>query len=202
MGLKQGWQFNITPTPNSWWNQSNVNSNTNIGVNFYTKTQAGQPFTFKYSKDLKKGDLIDGDFCEWNDYEQLERVISPYYQKMVFNPDNFATSPQEYGYYYEPHNRMQIRVFSDYVETADVGEVENVPTWSYFSSVDQQFRWRDLYTYGFIDSTFRGVDYPFLNSSHYPYTNVVFRLIPEGANYNSTIQGINFPVKPLIDGCE
>lgn len=202
VGLKQGWQFNITPTPDSWWNQSNANSNSNIGLNFYTKNQGGQQFTFKYSKDLKKDDIIDGDFCEWNDYEQLERVVSPYYQKMVFNPNNFATSPQEYGYYYEPHNRMQIRVFSDYVETADVGEVDNVPSWSYFSSVDQEFRWRDLYTYGFIDSRFEGVDYPFLNSAHYPYTNVVFRLIPEGANYNSTIQGINFPVKPLIDECE
>jgi hypothetical protein len=41
-----------------------------------------------------------------------------------------------------------------------------------------------------------------LNSSHYPFENIVFRLIPEGANYNSTIQGINFPIKPLIDECE
>jgi hypothetical protein len=97
---------------------------------------------------------------------------------------------------------MTLRNFSDYVETADVGEVDNVPTYSFFSKVDQQFRWRDLYSYGFIDSLFIGVDYPFLNSAHYPFENIVFRLIPEGANYNSTIQGINFPIKPLIDECE
>ena len=168
----------------------------------YNKTQGTTQYTFAYSKNLNRGDIIDGDFCEWNDYEQQERVVSSYYQKIIFNKNNFTTFPENYGYYYGPHNKMTLRNFSDYVETADVGEVDNVPTYSFFSQVDQQFRWRDLYTYGFIDSAFIGVDYPFLNSAHYPFENVVFRLIPEGANYNSTIQGINFPIKPLIDGCE
>jgi len=202
VGIKQGWQFNITPTSNPYWQQSNPNSDSNIGLNTYTKTQAGQVYTFAFSKNLKKGDIVDGDFCEWNDYDQIERVISPYYQKIIFNKNNFSTIPDNYGYYYRPHNSMEIRVFSDYIETANVGSVDNVPSWSYFSSVDQQFRWRDIYTYGFIDQNGLGVDYPFLNSSHYPFENIVFRLIPEGANYNSTLQGINFPVKPLIDECE
>lgn len=202
IGIKQGWEFNITPNPNQWWNQNNVNSDTRIGLEKYNKTQGSTQYTFAYSKNLNIGDIIDGDFCEWNDYEQQERVVSTYYQKIIFNRNNFTTSPQNFGYYYAPHNKMTLRNFSDYVETADVGEVDNVPFYSYFSKVDQQFRWRDLYTYGFIDSAFIGVDYPFLNSAHYPFENVVFRLIPEGANYNSAIQGINFPIKPLIDGCE
>jgi len=97
---------------------------------------------------------------------------------------------------------MIVRTFSDYIETADLGEIDVVPSYSYFSNVDQQFRWRDIYTYGFIDELGQGVDYPFLNSSHYPFENIVFRLIPEGANYNQTLQGINFPIKPLVDECE
>lgn len=202
VGIKQGWQFNITPTPNTWWNQDNFASDSNIGLNTYTKTQGNTTFTFAYSKSLKKDDIVDGDYCEWNDYEQTERVISPYYQKIIFNKNNFSTIPQNYGYYYAPHNLMNLRFFSDYIETAEVGQVDNVPEWSYFSKVDQQFRWRDLYTYGFVDTQLRGVDYPFLNSAHYPYENIVFRLIPEGANYNSTLQGINFPIKPLVDECE
>lgn len=202
IGIKQGWQFNITPNPNSWWNQNNVNSDTTVGLNKYTKNQGATQFTFAYSKTLNIGDLIDGDFCEWNDYEQAERVVSPYYQKIIFNKNNFTAVPENLGYYYEPHNKMTLRVFSDYVETANVGEIDNVPSYSYFSQIDQQFRWRDIYTYGFIDSNSDGVDYPFLNSAHYPFENVVFRLIPEGANYNSTIEGINFPIKPFIDECE
>lgn len=202
VGIKQGWQFNITPTSNNWWVQNNPASDSQIGLNTYTKTQSGQIFTFAFSKSLKKGDIIDGDFCEWNDYEQTERVISSYYQKILFNQNNFSTLPSDFGYYYKPHNPMIVRTFSDYIETADLGEIDVVPSYSYFSNVDQQFRWRDIYTYGFIDELGQGVDYPFLNSSHYPFENIVFRLIPEGANYNQTLQGINFPIKPLVDECE
>jgi hypothetical protein len=97
---------------------------------------------------------------------------------------------------------MTIRVFSDYIETGDVGFVDEIPSWSYYSSSDQQFRWRDLYTYGFIDNLGRGVDYPFLNGAQYPYENAFFRLIPEGINYNSNLLGTGIPVKPLIDGCD
>jgi hypothetical protein len=200
VGLKQGWQFNITKQPNAWWNLTNINSNTNIPVSSYTKSN----YTFFYNQDLNVGDIIDGDFCEWNDYEQRERVVSTYYHKIKYNQNVFQTSStlsqNAPGFYYAPHNQMTIRVFSDYIETASPLAVENIPSYSYYSSQDRQFRWRDLYTYGFIDELGRGVDYPFLNTAHYPFSNVVFRLIPEGSNYSLT--GINQPIKPLIDECE
>ena len=203
IGLKQGWRFNITPTSNSWWDGNNVNSNTKIPVNSYVKT-SGATKTFYYNENLKKDDTIDGAFCEWNDYQQVERVVSDYYQKIKFNQLVFQTTSNggtnTPGYYYKPHNEMTIRVFSDYIETGDVNFIEQVPSWSFYSKSDQQFRWRDIYTYGFIDSLDRGVDYPYLNMSHYPFTDVIFRLIPEGSNYSIT--GINEPIKPLIDGCE
>jgi hypothetical protein len=224
IGLKQGWQFNINPTATSWWQDNNPTSNTNIKTSGYT-LKSGVTKNFYYNQDLMSGDTIDGDFCEWNDYEQLERVISPYFHKLKFNQNVFQTSLKSStnfstdetfttnttavnvdtnapGYYYQPHQSMAIRVFSDYVETGDLGLIQGVPSYSYFSNADQQFRWRDLYTYGFIDNLQQGVDYPFLNSAHYPYSDVNFRLIPEGINYNENLLGINFPIKPLIDGCE
>jgi hypothetical protein len=155
---------------------------------------------------LKAGDVIDGDFCEWNDYEQAERVVSKYYHKLKFNQEVFQTtnsySTNTPGYYYSPHNPMVLKVFSDYIETANLGQIDNVPSWAFYSNVDRQFRWRDIYTYGFIDNLGRGVDYPYLNSAHYPYTQVIFRLIPEGINYNENLDGFNFAIKPLIDECE
>jgi hypothetical protein len=48
----------------------------------------------------------------------------------------------------------------------------------------------------------RGVDYPYLNKSQYPFADIVFRLIPEGTNQNLRIQGVNGEIKPLIDRCE
>lgn len=203
-GLKQGWKFNISSTSRSWWDGKNVDSDTNIPTSSYTLTN-GATKTFYYNVDLKEGDIIDGDFCEWNDYEQFERVVSPYYQKIKYNPYVFQTTnlldTNAPGYYYEPHLKMNIRFFSNYVETANPTKVEGIPGYAYYSRSDREFRWRDLYTIGYIDESGRGVDYPYLNSSHYPFEDVIFRLIPEGINFTEN-DGIGFSVKPLIDGCE
>jgi hypothetical protein len=58
--------------------------------------------------------------------------------------------------------------------------------------------WRDLYPYGFIDTSGLGVNYPFLNGKHYPYTDIIFRIIPEGTNYIEQV----LVTDPLIDDCE
>ena len=207
VGIKEGWEFNITDTSNNWWDRFNINSNSNINTSSYIKTDiSGNTKTFYYNNNLNVGDVINGDFCEWNDYEQIERVISSFYHKVNFNQDNFQTSlsptTNNDGYYYKPHQSITIRVFSNYIETGGVDNVDKVPFYSFFSEADQEFRWRDLYSYGFIDELDRGVDYPYLNNSHYPFSNVTFRFIPEGTNVNNYITGINIPVKPKIDGCE
>lgn len=205
VGLKQGWGFNLTQQLNEYWDLNNNDSNTTVPLSSYTQT-SGATKTFYYNGDLVKGDVMDGDFCEWNDYEQIERVVSPYFHKINFNQTVFQTSStpstNTMGYYYQPHNSMTLRVFSDYIETGNVDFIDQVPKYSFYSSADQEFRWRDLYTYGFTDNLERGVDYPFLNTAHYPFTNVVFRLIPEGINYNESLYGADVAIKPLIDECE
>jgi hypothetical protein len=205
-GLKEGWEFNLSQQLNDYWDLNNFESTCkDVSVSSYTLT-SGATKTFYYNQNLSKDDVLYGDFCEWNDYEQLERVISPYYQKLNYNQQVFQTtnfySTNTPGFYYKPHNKMTLKVFSDYVETGDVQFIDQLPGYSFYSESDQQFRWRDLYTYGYFDNLDRGVDYPFLNTSHYPFADIVFRLIPEGVNYNEELNGINFPVKPLIDECE
>lgn len=204
-GLKQGWEFNISKEVNEYWDLNNFESDCEIPLSSYTLT-SGSTKTFYYNQNLKKDDVIYGDFCEWNDYEQIERVISPYYQKIAYNQKVFQTSDfvdtNPKGFYYQPHNKMTLRVFSDYIETGNTQFIDQLPGYSFYSNSDQQFRWRDLYTYGFLDNLGRGVDYPFLNTAHYPFTDITFRLIPEGSNYNESLNGIDFPIKPLIDDCE
>jgi len=205
VGLKQGWEFNLTKEVNEYWDLFNNESNTTVPLSSYTQT-SGATKTFYYNGDLMKGDVMDGDFCEWNDYEQIERVISTYYHKINYNQTVFQTmnnpDTNSFGYYYQPHNKMTLRVFSDYIETGDVNFIDQIPSYSFYSSTDQQFRWRDLYTYGFTDNLERGVDYPFLNTAHYPFEDITFRLIPEGINYNEGLYGVDFAIKPLIDDCE
>jgi len=205
IGIKQGWEFNLTKTTNPWWDLNNEKSNSNVLTSAYTQTN-GSTKTFFYNLDLKKDDVMDGDFCEWNDYEQTERVVSPYYHKIKFNQNVFQSTPDYTtnppGYYYTPHNSMTLKVFSDYIETGELETIDATPSWAFYSTADEQFRWRDLYTYGYIDNLGRGVDYPFMNTAQYPYTSVVFRLIPEGINYNDNLDGSDVAFKPLVDECE
>jgi hypothetical protein len=205
VGLKKGWGFNLTKDVSTWWSDNNQYSFTNIPVNSYTKTN-GTTETFYYNQVLKVGDLLDGDFCEWNDYEQVERVISPLIHKIKFNQDVFKTestpNPNAMGYYYVPHVPLTLRVFSDYVETAPQNNSENIPSYAFYSTIDQEFRWREPYLYGEFDNLDRGVNYPYLNRAHYPYRDYVFRLIPEGTNYQDILGGLNISTQPAVDDCE
>lgn len=209
--LKEGWEFNLDyPSPSSYWNRnpSNSYSDTSIGVSSYSRNINGSNYTFYYNNGLNVGDNLNGDFCEWNDYEDRERVISENYHKFVFNPNFFEVSgntttyvANPNGYYYKPHYEFTLRVFSDYIETAPVTDnVEGIPDYAFFSTNNQEYRWRDLYPYGYIDSVGTGVDNPYNNGSHYIHKNFFFKIIPEGSNYS--IEGAEYITLPNIDDCE
>jgi hypothetical protein len=212
-GLRQGYEFNLPlvgGNVNSWWSVLNSNSETPFPIDVYntamgaTGGPSNSPIPFTYVRSLNKGDVLDGDLCEWNDMAQEERVISNLFHKFTMNPFvfNISNPPQSpsnrYGYYYQPHSPMTIRVFSDYIETGDKQQVEGIPNYSYYSENQGVFLWRDLYPYGFIDTSGLGVNYPFLNGKHYPYTDIIFRIIPEGTNYIEQV----LVTDPLIDDCE
>ena len=220
-GMKQGYGFNlplhpITKLPTDWWKDVNSFSDTNFPMSSYTTSLGvqlnGSTIKFSYMESLKKGDVLDGDYCEWNDYEQKERIISNLYHKLVYNPTVFnigtpksSTTPpvamsstNPYGYYYQPHNSITISEYSDYIEEGDKINVADIPDYAYYSESKGQFIWRDKYTYGYIDPKGNGVDYPFLNGVHYPYKNIIFRIIPEGTNYSEQ----TIIAEPIIDDCE
>jgi hypothetical protein len=204
--LRKGWKFNMSPgNTNPWWSQTNNNSLEDVQTSGYSRLQSGVTYNFTVNLPRNSGDTMYGDWCEWNDSEQAERVISSYMNKMTYYSKAFNTSPANNsnpnGYYYQTHYPITLKVFSDYTETAGANLVEGIPNYAYFSNNLKQFIWRDIYTYGFIDSLGRGVDYPFLNESHYPFTNIPFRLYPEGASFDisSLFQVV---AQPLIDGCE
>lgn len=214
--MKQGWDFNTflqNKKPQTWWDQSNPNSNTNIPQGQYNSLVGTG--SFFYNQLLSSGDTIDGDFCEWNNFNQLERVISTYQHKIKFNQnwfaivDNGLNSSNQIGYFYQPHNPIQIGAFSDYIEEGSSTSVVGIPPYAYYSTTNALFRWRDLYPYGFIDNEGIGIDFPFMNGGHYPYVNTIFRITPEDFNIPSDYaqigkvpQNINTIEDPLVDECE
>ncbi len=206
--LKQGFDFNLplfNSLPNSWWLTTNGLSDVNIPSGFYNSLTTPPNGLFRYNLDLKSGDTIDGDYCEWNSYEQNERVISRINHKFTFNPlwfyiESKAPQNNQFGYYYKPHNPITIRKYSTYIEEGSSTNVVGIPDYAFYSNLSNSFRWRDLYPYGFVDSEGIGVDYPYLNGKHYPFVNTIFRLTPEGSiNANEFINTIN---DPTTDGCE
>ena len=214
--MKQGWYFNTylqNGKPQTWWDQSNTNSNTNIPQSFYNTTLGGAT-KFYYNELLTTGDTMDGDYCEWNNYEQLERVVSTYQHKIKYNQnwfklDNDLPVSNQPGYFYQPHNPIQISAFSDYVEEGSGVNVVGIPDYAYYSTLSALFRWRDKYPYGYIDTDGIGVDYPFLNGKHYPYENTIFRITPEAYNIPSDYATIGLVppnittiADPIVDECE
>lgn len=215
--LKMGWYFNITNnTINNWWDNTNGLSDSSIPTQWYNINNN----YFFYNQTLKTGDIIDGDICEYNDFEQKERTISEHYHKIKYNPNLFNVNLNGLlnqtnlpGYYYQVHFPCKIRAFSPYIETGTNNSstffesianysgytAVDIPPYSFYSTFTQEWRWRDIYTYGYIDSENVGVDFPFLNKTHYPYNSIFFRLIPDQANYLGYSDVI---IEPIIDECE
>jgi len=200
--MKKGWEFNILKNNIQWWESRNSESNSDIRSISYFDNEKNEFFYYD------PPNVFDGDFCEYNEYEQLERVVSDFYYKIKHSPI-FNINNNEKGYYYKPHNKLQLKVFSDYVETVDKNLADNVPNYAFYSKVDGQFRWRDIYSVGFFDENNNGINYPFINNSFYPFVNNVFKLFPEGYDYyeqkilkSTNIDGNSLIVKPVIDDCE
>jgi len=203
-GLEVGWGFNFRENVvDNWWSKQNINNKDNIDVDFYTKNgDNGNPIRFYFNKDLPIGSELKGDLCEWNEFQQREEVLSQMSHKYSFNPSVITTSgpvnlPD--GYTYNPHHSISLRVYSDYIEVGDKNDVSGVPNYSFFSNYEGQWRWRDIYSYGFIDTDGNGVNNPFLNGEHYPFTEILFLQTPLMRN-NNIFNDINF--SPLIDNCE
>jgi hypothetical protein len=201
--LEIGWEFNfLKNTMDNWWNKQSTFNKDNIPYNFYTK----QNINFYYNEELNVGDTIKGDFCEYNDIEQKEYVLSPLFHKYSVNPILFldvqtsGNTNLPSGYAYKPHYSIPIRVYSDYIESARLTEIDQAPFYSYFSDNTKTFIWRDIYSYGYIDSNNLGLNIPFINNAHYPFREIVFIQYPmkrNVSNIETTI--IN---DPITDNCE
>lgn len=215
--LKQGWDFNLpvdptTQQPTTRWEDGNTSSNTGLPTNSYNTTgpigvnPLGVPYSFIYTENLSIGDSLDGNICEWNDYTQLEQDLSTYYNKIRFNENLFnismGSSSNPFGYYYQPHNEIEIAAFSNYLEEGSSRNIDGLPDWAHYSENRDVFVWRDKYPYGYIDSDNIGVNWPFMNGRHHPYKNIIFRIIPEGTNYSEYTRNNATTQTMLTDGCE
>ena len=204
-GLKKGWGYSIfSGNTSRWWDDTNNSNVEDISLNSYRVTTGGTNYDFYYLLELSEGDIIHGDICEYNNTELVEIVRSNYFHKLNFNPDLFDVSSTQTtnpsGYYYSVHQPLKIRELSSYIESSDSTGTFGVPNYAYYSNTNGNLSFREIYDYGFIDNENNGVDFPFLNQSHYPTNVGIFRLIPEGGNFEMVVSDLI--TQPLNDDCE
>lgn len=201
--LQYGWNFNFhEDSIDDWWKINNIDSLEEIPVESYTRFSNNKTYRFFYNSPLKKEDVLVGDFCEYNEIEQLEYVISNCQHKITFNDalyqteDNGSDNPP--GYFYQPHHPIKLRDFYSTLSES-TGQVSTTrKPWAYYSENLNRWIWRDIIPYGDADGDL-GVNYPYLNDAHYPFTNITFMLSTPYKNLN-----FNPPVvtQPIKDDCE
>ena len=156
--------------------------------------------------ELRVGDLLRGDFCEYNAEELKERVISEIQHQFSWNGSVFMmgqTTPDgEKGYIYKPHYEVPIRRFSTYIEFGDPQKVIEVPDWAEYWEREKTWRWRDLWEIGFIDGG-HGVDYPFMNNAQYPSRIIPFYVQKQiRVESDGSVTGTTTINDIIIDDCE
>ena len=112
------------------------------------------------------GSKYIGDFIDFNSKELLERKVSE-----VIHRFGVSSNPNGEGYYYKPFKQLEIRKYSNVIESAGPNEIMiDIPT-NYVTYTDGSIAWRDLLTIGYFQENTNGVEYPFLNGAHYFYFN-------------------------------
>jgi len=201
--LQKGWSFNFhSDSFDDWWATNNNNNLVEIPVSSYNRTSNNQTYTFYYNQPLKVDDILSGDFCEYNDIEQMEYVVSTCKHKITFNDTLYQTqmftSNNPPGYFYSPHNPVKLRDFADSITTAVGQNINTRPSWAYFSQNLNTWLWRTILDYGVFENG-QGVDYPFLNDAHYPFTQILFL---QSTPYSNINQAVAVTAQPLKDFCE
>jgi hypothetical protein len=164
------------------------------------------------------GSKYIGDVIEYNRSEIKEKVITETIfrfgiQTGVINnnniPDNTSflsggsntvteAKPNSEGYYYNPFKTLEIKKYSNYIETAGVNDnIDGVPS-NYETYSDGSFAWRDLLTDGYIEEGNNGVDWPFMNGRHYVHVNQ-YLYIRRQAPYKVIDQSGIITVDPNLD---
>lgn len=157
------WDFNYSAATATNGIQNISLSTINVGTveNLTARTET----VINNEIQIINGSKYIGDFVEFNSYEIKEVTCAD-----VIN--RFATVLDESeGYYYKPFKKLEIRKYSNVIEYAQISDnVIDVPG-NYVTYPDGSIGWRDLLPIGFYQEGDNGVEYPFLNNSHYYYFN-------------------------------
>jgi hypothetical protein len=183
---KVGYKFNFHNTwLDSHFKKESSNESNLTQSELETNTEG---FTFYSGVGLNKDDELIGNYIEYNGFELKERVVSNVFHKIIHRSDIFnhgqSTDENIYGVnelnklglFYQPHHQIKLRQLSTYIDSTETEDIINLPENTKYFENDGVWKWRDLYDHGFIDPDGNGLDYPFINGTHYVKNDINFYL--------------------------
>lgn len=131
------------PIVGGYETEKNTSVNYNIravGANY----AGGNPnYPQQYFENIdESNDVFDNDIVEYNEYELFERSLEDVYHRInTVYRDNLNTIDsnkldKREGYIYNPHKKIQIREFSQYVEEGDLKNTLNIPDYAHLKYSD------------------------------------------------------------------
>lgn len=208
---KTGYRFNF----HDKWISKHFEGNTSNenGINIISRSSLFPNEPPFICGQLNKGDILNGDIVEYNEFELKEYVISDTYHKITSKKEKFnhgqdtsnlsfsgVNSDNMFGLYYKTHYSIKLREESPYIETSEDKNITNLPENSKYFPEEKQWRWRDLYEHGYVDDEKIGLNFPFMNGKHYVTNNINFYLRSEYYYTNKKDEIKNFD-KPQNDFC-
>jgi hypothetical protein len=198
---KNGYKFNFHTN----WADDHFTQSSSIETTIPLTTGIISGITFTYGLTLPVETILTGAFIEYNKHELKERVISESFHKIsnpteVFdhnqdvNVSEFSgsTSNNKMGLYYQPHYRIKLRQLSNYIETSNTNNIEDLPENAEYFNDKSLWKWRDLYDHGYIDEDGNGTDFPFVNGQHYVKSDINFYFRNERYYVNKVDGNKNF----------
>jgi hypothetical protein len=180
---KNGYRFHF----HDYWIDDHFSGNTSVETTIPYTTGTTSGVTFTYGSPLPSGTTLTGAFVEYNRSELKERVISESFHRIsnptaIFDYDqdvnvtNFsgATANNKMGLIYQPHYRIKLRELSNYIETSNTNNIDDLPENVEYFQDESLWKWRDLYDHGYIDDEGNGTDFPFVNGQHYVKSDINF----------------------------
>lgn len=181
--VKNGYKFNF----HNYWVDDHFSGSTSLETTIPYTTGTTSGITFTYGSEIPSGTVLTGAFVEYNKSELKERIISESFHRIsnpttIFDHDqdtnvsdfNGCTANNKMGLIYQPHYRIKLRQLSNYIETSNTNNIEDLPDNAQYFSDESLWKWRDVYDHGYVDEDGNGTDFPFINGQHYVASNINF----------------------------
>lgn len=126
------------------------------------------------------GQIIDGDLVYY-DKTQFEEVVINRQEYYVTFPCPGSSTSLEFKY--NPLVPIKLRDFSDTITSANISgtsEIDTqIPVYAVNIDNDGNYIWKNILENGYVDPLSNlGVNYPFVNGTHYVFSNIILDLNP------------------------